>query len=192
MPPPFCSPAARDRGERRTQLLLRDARQLYRCFTANYRDRRPPVPRRRSQQQQGPMRRLVLAAAAALCCLLLATHCADAEELPDSAAEAASSAPVTDPTPGGNATAGGGGGGSAAAASVCNPASLNSSKPVPCSEEQEQDAFQDLLIDTPSSSDPAAAVFDSSTCDPADAAGYTQPVDLFNAELLEVGGVPAE
>ncbi len=130
------------------------------------------------------MRRLGLAAA--LCCLLLAARCAAAQDMPDSAAEAAASAPATDPTPGGNQTVTGAGGGGAATGSVCNPASLNSSKPVPCTDEQEADAINDLLIDTPSSSDPLAAVFDTSVCDPADPEGYTQAVDLADTSLLEV------
>lgn len=131
------------------------------------------------------MGRLGLAVAAALCCLFLATQLAAAQEMPASAAEAASSAPATDPTPGGNQTVAGGGSG-AAAASLCNPASLNATKPVPCTEEQEADALQDLLIDTPSSSDPLAAVFDTSVCDPADPEGYTQAVELADTSLLEV------
>lgn len=132
------------------------------------------------------MRRLRLAAAAALCCLLLAVRCAVAEEMPGSAAEAAASAPATDPTPGGNKTVTGAGGSGVAAGSVCNPASLNSAKPVPCTEEQEADALADLMVDTPSSSDPQAAVFDTSICDPADPGGYTQPVDLADSSLMEV------
>ncbi|KAI7845296.1 hypothetical protein COHA_001139 [Chlorella ohadii] len=130
------------------------------------------------------MRRLGLAAA--LCCLLLAARCAAAQDMPDSAAEVAASAPATDPTPGGNQTVTGAGSGGAATGSVCNPASLNSSKPVPCTDEQEADAINDLLIDTPSSSDPLAAVFDTSVCDPADPEGYTQAVDLADTSLLEV------
>lgn len=134
------------------------------------------------------MRRLRLAAAAALCYLLLAVRCAVAEEMPGSAAEAAASAPATDPTPGGNKTVTGAGGSGVAAGSVCNPASLNSAKPVPCTEEQEADALADLMVDTPSSSDPQAAVFDTSICDPADPGGYTQPVDLADSSLMEVRG----
>lgn len=134
------------------------------------------------------MRRLRLAPAAALCCLVLAARCAAAEEMPTSAAEAAASAPATDPTPGGNKTVTGAGGSGVAAGSVCNPASLNAAKPVPCTEEQEADALADLMVDTPSSSDPQTAVFDTSICDPADPEGYTEPVDLADSSLMEVRG----
>ena len=57
---------------------------------------------------------------------------------------------------------------------VCNPATLSSLKPVPCTAEQEADSLASLAAETPSAADAAAAVFDGSTCDPADAGGYTQ------------------
>lgn len=66
--------------------------------------------------------------------------------------------------------------------SVCNPDSLTGSDPPePCSKEQEAQALADLAADTPSSQDVLAAVFDTSTCDPSDPAGYTEAVDLSGA-----------
>lgn len=72
------------------------------------------------------------------------------------------------------------------ARTVCNPATLNSTRPIPCTEDQEADALADLAADTPSAADAAAAVFDTSTCDPADAGNYTEAVELFEADLLAV------
>lgn len=69
---------------------------------------------------------------------------------------------------------------------MCNEASLSALKPVPCTEEQEADALASLAADTPSAADAAAAVFDGSTCDPADAGGYTQIVELFDPAVLAV------
>lgn len=72
--------------------------------------------------------------------------------------------------------------------SVCNPGTLapNATKPVPCTPEQEAAALADLAADT-NTTDPLAAVFDTSACDPADPEGYTQAVDLMNPELILVG-----
>lgn len=78
--------------------------------------------------------------------------------------------------------------------SYCHPETAelieNGSTPLPCTEEQEIDALQDLYQELPDVQDPTQAVIDTSACNATDPEGYTQAVDLFNSGVAEVGGLP--
>lgn len=120
-----------------------------------------------------PNERLALSAALLACLLACAPLLSAAQGAPDDLA------PRTDGTDGNGTdplpTA-------PPITSVCNPDSLTGTDPPePCTKEQEAAALADLAADMPSSQDVLAAVFDTSTCDPADPGGYTEAVDLSGA-----------
>ncbi|PSC73711.1 Calcium binding isoform A [Micractinium conductrix] len=68
--------------------------------------------------------------------------------------------------------------------SFCNPANSNyTTKPLPCTQQQEADALAQLAEDSASPGD-FAVLADNSTCNATDA--YSEPVDLMDPDLLEV------
>ena len=73
--------------------------------------------------------------------------------------------------------------------SFCNPANSNyTTKPLPCTQQQEADALAQLAEDSASPGD-FAVLADNSTCNATDA--YSEPVDLMDPDLLEVGSAAA-
>lgn len=77
-------------------------------------------------------------------------------------------------------------------ASFCNTSAaaleqmVDSAKPQPCTEEQEQDSLNNLATELPDIGDVSQTIIDRSECNATDADGYTQAVDLFDFELIEV------
>ncbi|KAI3424877.1 hypothetical protein D9Q98_008261 [Chlorella vulgaris] len=76
-------------------------------------------------------------------------------------------------------------------ASFCNTSAaaleqmVDSAKPQPCTEEQEQDSLNNLATELPDIGDVSQTIIDRSECNATDADGYTQAVDLFDFELIE-------
>lgn len=134
-------------------------------------------------------------------CLLLAAVLALAAEDPAAAQVAAGSGPTV---PSGGAVVAAAAGTQAqptqvAPRSFCNPASANfTTQPVPCTDDQEQGALEDLLQETlspglpgvlPGASPdlmPPEGLLDTSQCNATDAEGFTLPVDLMDPDLMQV------
>lgn len=63
----------------------------------------------------------------------------------------------------------------------------NGHTPLPCTEQQEAGALDDLLLETQDGDvNPSLSILDISTCNASDPANYTVPVDIFDSELAEV------
>ena len=75
--------------------------------------------------------------------------------------------------------------------SFCNETSATALKPIPCTQDQNEDLMEDLLEDMLPADHPGA-IIDTSVCDPADSEGYTEAVDLMDIDVVNVAVAVAE